>query len=412
MLNKKSTDQLVQWGEMAGGFAAVVAGGFTIYALVVILDEAGMGSTGVALAVGGGIALTVGYIAFIRIACRGVAPLPPEQRRKAMPAVILGGAAIILASAYANIMASAGGVAGGIADRAYVAGVAGIVDQVKEAAHAALLLGGAYDNGIRDLEAFVRGDVEGLTSTPGAGPLVGLATSRKESLIQAKAELAPSKERILDEISRFDIAIDKMRTSLLVDGTSPAERRVQMQRASDEARSAAIAIGGAVPLIAFESLADSLMGPQVEPRWSSNAEIRRKQIEGFAEYRALLKRIGKSIKERIGDFRKAVKRTVPVYDPPPHSVLVLRHAYALTNIYALFLLLDGFPLILFAVACAMYDALRRGEEGSDPATAPGSSVRPSPTGQDGSPLGPHPHPRATAARAASLTKSRKIEEGV
>jgi hypothetical protein len=182
-----------------------------------------------------------------------------------------------------------------------------------------------------------------------------------------------------------------------------------MQRAGNEARSAVIAIGGAVPLVALEALADSLMGPQVEPRWSANPDIRRKQIEGFGEYRAALKRIGKSIKGPIGDFRKAVKRTVPVYDPPPHSVLVLKHWYALTNIYALFLLLDGFPLILFAVACAMYDAVRRGE-----GDGPGSSANgpwPGMGEPGGSPLGPHPHPRATAARAAQ-SKATKGEEGV
>jgi hypothetical protein len=106
-----------------------------------------------------------------------------------------------------------------------------------------------------------------------------------------------------------------------------------------------------------------------------------------------------------------VKRTVPVYDPPPHSVLVLKHWYALTNIYALFLLLDGFPLILFAVACAMYDAVRRGETGGDGAPMGGSGSNSPGGGEGGTPLGPHPHPRATAARAAQ-SRASKLEEGV
>jgi hypothetical protein len=405
MITRKSAEQLVRWGEWAAYFAALVAGLFTTCALHEMLFEAGMGNIGTAFAVAGGFAITAGYGSFVRTACRGVAPLPPEQRRKAMPAITAGAIAIILASAYPNIIVSGGGVAAGIEDRSYVAAVSGIGDQHKEAAHAALQIEGAVDNGMREVEAFVRGDVEGLTSMPGAGPLVGVATARIESLKQAKADIASSKERILNEISRFDMATDTMRGSLLVDGKSPAERRDQMQRAGNEARSASIAIGGAVPLVAFEALADSLMGPQVEPRWSANPDIRRKQIEGFGEYRAALKRIGKSIKDRIMDFRRAVKRTIPVYDPPPHSMLVLKHWYALTNVYALFLLLDGFPLILFAVACAMYDAVRRGETGGESGSnSPGG-------GEGGTPLGPHPHPRATAARAAQ-TKPSKVEERV
>jgi hypothetical protein len=411
MVTRKSAEHLVWWGEWAAYLAALVAGLFTIRALYEMLFEAGMGNIGTAFAVAGGLAITAGYGGFVRMACRGVAPLPPEQRRKAMPAITAGAILIILTSAYPNIIVSGGGVAAGIEDRIYVATVSSIGDQVKEAAAAALQIEGAIDNGIREVEAFVRGDVEGLTSMPGTGPLVGVATARIESLKQAKADLAGSKERILNETARFDIATDTMRGSLLVDGKSPAERRDQMQRAGNEARSASIAIGGAVPLIAFEALADSLMGPQVEPRWSANPEIRRKQIEGFGEYRAALKRIGKTIKSPIGDFRKAVKRPIPVYDPAPHPVLVLKHWYALTNIYALFLLLDGFPLILFAVACAMYDAVRRGEGQGD---GPGSSANgpwPGPGGPGGSPLGPHPHPRATAARAAQ-SKASKNEESV
>jgi hypothetical protein len=412
MTTRKSTDELVKWGERAGYVAATIAGGFTGCALHEMLHEAGLGNTGTVLAVAGAGAITLSYSAFTRIICRGVAPLPVEQRRKATPAILAGAVAIGLGSAYPNVMVSGGGVAAGIEDRTYVAAVSSTGDKLKEAAHATLQLEGAYDNGIRDLDAFTQSSLEGLTSAPGAGPLVALAAARKESLKQAKADLAPSKERIVDEIAKFDIATDAMRASLLVNGKSPAERRVQMQRAGDDARSAGIGIGGAVPIIAFEALAESLMGPQVEPRWSANPDIRRSQVEGFAQYRELLKRIGKSIKQRTGDFQKAVKQTVPVYDPAPHSVLIIKHAYALTNIYAVFLLLDGFPLILFAVACAMYDALRQGDEGNDPWAAPGPGMRHSSTGQDGSSLGPHPHPRATAARAASQGKSSKVEEGV
>jgi hypothetical protein len=411
MITRKSTEHLVRWGEFTGYAAGTVGGGFTGTALYEFLHEAGMGNTGTALAVAGAVAFSFGYAGFTRMLCRGVAPLPAEQRRKAAPAIVAGAVAIGLGSAYPNVMVSGGGVAAGIEDRTYVATVSGIGDRLKEAAHAALQLEGASDNGIRDVEAFTQSSLEGLTTAPGAGPLVALAAARKESLKQAKADLAPSKERIADEIARFDMATDAMRASLLVDGKTPAERRVQMQRAGDEARSAAIGIGGAVPLIAFEALADSLMGPQVEPRWSSNPEIRRSQVEGFAQYRELLKRIGKSIKQRTGDFRKAAKQTVPVYDPAPHSVLIIKHAYALTNIYALFLLLDGFPLILFAVACAMYDAVRLSETGGDgpPAGGPGASYPWS--REERTPLGPHPHPRATAARAAQ-SKGSKVEEGV
>jgi hypothetical protein len=410
MFTEKSVNRLVAHCYVAALGCAVVAGAFTWHAIDAPLGEAGLGLMGSLLAFLGALGMTLAYGAFLHLGIKGVAPVPAERRGGARAAIVAGTALLMLGSAYPNVIVTGGATAVGIEDRAYIATAAEVGDSLKAGVQAVLSIESVIDNGIAQLEVFERGETEGLTSgTPLAGQLASFARGRIAYLRQAKADLAPFKARVGEEMSRFDWATDKMRAALIAEGKTPAEKRVLMQRAGDECRSAAIAIGGAAPLIALESVADALMGPQIEPKWSPTADIRANQVEGFRKIKEELRRIGREIKQRTGDLTHAVKRTVPVYDPAPQSILVVKHWRALTNIYALFLALDGLPLVLFLVACAMYDGVRRSDGSGDGQNPSLSGSWPGAGGPGGATLGPHPHPRATAARAASL-KAQKIEE--
>ncbi|PPC88075.1 MAG: hypothetical protein CTY39_01220, partial [Hyphomicrobium sp.] len=163
--------------------------------------------------------------------------------------------------------------------------------------------------------------------------------------------------------------------------------------------SAAIAIRSLTPVAALQSLADDLMGPQTEPKWSKKPETRSNQEDGFRKYKDELKRLGKSIARHTDELQESLKVKVPIYDPPPTSVLVVKHWSALTNTYALAVALDGLPLVLYFIACVLHDAARRVTRETL------AKDMPSPSQTTDVELGPHPH--ATAARARSTSTVRR-----
>lgn len=392
--------RLLNTVSYTGYFSAIVAGGFTFEFLDGGLQASGLGGFGTALAVGAAAAMTLCYGGFIHLLQKGVAPLLPEERVKARPVLIGGTALIMLGSAYPNIIVAGGGLAASIEDRSYIAAVAAAGDSLKAAAQSGeqietvVAAGAAKIAGLAVLEGN-----GGLSGSPSSGALADLIAAKSRALTDMQSELSGPRERVSDEIGRIDQSTDKMRSSLIAKDLTPDERRAVMQRHGDEARSAAIAVRSFTPVAALQSLADDLMGPQIEPKWSQKADTRRNQEEGFRKYKDELKRLGKSIARHTDDLQESLKVKVPVYDPPPTSVLVVRHWSALTNTYALALALDGLPLVLYFIACVLYDAARRVTRESIGKEAPTQSQT---TDVD---LGAHPH--ATAARARSATAVRR-----
>lgn len=387
----KVKDRLMTYAGRAAIIPAIVAGGFTHHAINEPLQASGLGNTGSVLAIAAALGMTVGYVVFLHVAINGVAPLPPERRRKASIAIWAGTAALMLGSAYPNIIAAGSGTATAIEDRTYIASVSAAGDRLKYAAETAMQIEAVLGNGATQLKAMAGLEEAGtISGTPSNGVLAGTIRAKAGVLEEAQSQMADARERMKDEIERFDRANDGMRQALTLRDKRPDERRVLMQRHGDEARSSAIAIGSAVPVAGLKSLSDSLSGPQVEPKWSSRADIRRNQEAGFRKLKDELRRIGKSIGRHAADLGEALKSEVAPYDPSPASILVLKHAGALTNIYALALVLDGLPLVLYLIACAMHDAARMPSSKDD--RADDDEVMPD------TPLGEHPHPNAARAR--------------
>lgn len=386
--------RLLNTVSYAGLFSAAVAGCFTFEAIDHGLQASGLGNFGTALAIGAGLAMTGCYAGFLHLLSKGIAPLRPEDRLNARPLIAGGTALILLGSAYPNVIVAGGGIAAGIEDRSYIAAVAAAGDSLKSAAQSAeqietiITSGAGKISGLADLESS-----GGLSGSPTPGALTDVMSAKARALLDIKIALSDPKSRIADEISRIDQATDKMRAALVAKDMTPEGRRTLMQRHGDEARSAAIAIRAVTPVAALSTLADDLAGPQIEPKWSRNAEIRLNQEDGFRKFREELKRIGKAIARQTTDLADALKVNVPVYDPPPTSVLVVKHWTALTNAYALALALDGLPLLLYFACCVLHDGARRGLRVSPPdATIVADDA-------DGVPLGVHPHRSAAKARS-------------
>lgn len=392
--------RLLNTVSYTGYFSAVVAGGFTFEFLNEALQASGLGGLGTALAVGAAAAMTLCYGGFVHVLQKGVAPLPPEERVKARPVLIGGTLLIMLGSAYPNVIVAGGGLAANIEDRSYIASVAAVGDSLKAAAQSGeqietvVAAGAAKIAGLSTLEA-----TGGLSGSPSSGALADVIAAKARALTDLQTELSGPRERVNDEISRIDQSTDKMRSSLIAKDLKPDERRALMQRHGDEARSAAIAIRSLTPVAALQSLADDLMGPQTEPKWSKKPETRSNQEDGFRKYKEELKRLGKSIARHTDELQESLKVKVPIYDPPPTSVLVVKHWSALTNTYALAVALDGLPLVLYFIACVLHDAARRVTRETLAKVALAQSTT---TDIE---LGPHPH--ATAARARSAPSVRR-----
>lgn len=389
----QTTQRLLNTVSYAGLLSATVAGGFTYHAVKSGLEASGLGSWSVMLAFGAAAGMTACYAGFLHLALKGLAPLPKEQRQSSHVAVIAGTTLLLIGSAYPNVIVGAGGIAAGIEDRSYIASIASAGDRLKAAARSA--------EQIETVLASARGKIDvlaglestgGLSGTPASGALADLMSARSRAVATALESLAEPRERVADEIARIDQATDKMRQSLIQSDLTPEQRRMVMQRHGDDARSAAISVAALTPVAALQSFADDLMGPQIEPKWSGKADIRVNQQQGFSKFKDELKRLGKAVSQQTGDLREALKVTVPVYDPQPASVLVIKHWHALTNFYALALALDGLPLILYLVACALYDAGRR------PVAALAMSKSAASEDHDTVDIGPHPHETASRAR--------------
>jgi len=389
------TERLLSTTSYCAYAAAMTAGGFTYFALDEALGAAGLGFGGTVLAIAGAASLTAAYAGFMHLLLRGIAPLEPAARAKARPAVIAGMVTIALGSAYPNIIVSGGGVATGIEDRSYIASIATAGDALKSAVQGAEQLELIIGAGAADLDAASRLETTGtLSGSPAQGTLASAIQERAASLRAVQADLAAQRQTVDDQIARIDQASDRMRAALIEPDTGIEKRRVVMQRYGDEARSAALAIRSLVPVAPLQALADSLTGPQLEPKWSGNSEIRKNQEGGFRKVKDELKRIGKTLGQHAAELGQATKVRIPVYDPAPTSVLVVKHWAALTNIYALALALDGLPLVLYIVACALYDAARRRSVEVD-----------APDGETAE-LGAAPHPTPSKARSGALIARR------
>lgn len=377
---------------------AVVAGGYTFHYLNSTFSDSGLGAMGTALAASGAAGLTSTYGAAVHALFKGLAPLPREDRAGASLPVFALVCAVSLGSAFPNAIVSGGPLAMKIEDQNYIARLTQAGDDLKRAARSAEQIGTIIETGAVQVENLAILEAKGnFGGAPNSGSLAALMASKAATLKAAAQQLSGPRERVADEISRIDQSTDRMRSALLDRETSPEKRRTQMQRHADDGRSAALAIASISPVASLQSLADDLMGPQTEPVWSSVAETRKKQEDGFRKYKDELRRLGKSLLRPTNDLAQGLKTQVPVYDPPPTSLLVIKHAHALAHIWAFALALDGLPLILYSLACAMTDAQRR-KISKDLAieSSPLSSVT----------LGEHPYPASTRARAA-ITQSQK-----
>lgn len=416
-LSIQSVEKLMSVTSASALVPAGVAGFYTHHALKDALTEAGFTSMASPMAMAGAVGITVCYGAFVHLLLKGLAPLLADERRRATPTIAAGTAILLLGSALPNIIVTGGGIASGIEDRSYIANIAATGDQLKKAAQAAEQLDIVITGEAGKLDATARFEsTGGLSGAAAQGVLADAIRKDAERLRAVQAEIAGTRERIADEISRIDAATDKMRSALADRTMTLADRRTRMQRHGDEARSAVIAVAALTPVAPLQALADQLMGPQIEPRWSARPEIRKSQEEGFRKLKSELKRLGKLLAHQASDLALSVKVPVPIYDPETPSVLVVKHAAALTSIFAFAIALDTLPLVLFGVACVLYDAARRRNEpvlsppiappvavADDTASIsqPTESIRleaASADDRDEVPVGPHPHRLASRAR--------------
>ncbi len=404
VLSIQSVEKLMGITSAAALVPAGVAGFYTHHAIKDALTEAGFTGMASPMAMAAAVGITVCYAAFVHMLLKGVAPLPLDERRRATPTIIAGTVTLLLCSAYPNIIVTGGGFAAGIEDRSYVAHIAEVGDQLKKVAQTAEQVDAIISSGASQLDAAARFEnAGGLSGAPSQGVLAEAIRSHAQALRATQKDIGGTRERTADEIARIDMATDKMRTALADRSMALTERRTRMQRHGDEARSAAIAVAALTPVAPLQALADRLMGPQLEPRWSQNPEIRKSQEEGFRKLKDELKRLGKSLARHTSDLAQGLKVNVPVYNPQPSSVLVLAHAGALTGIFAFAAALDLLPLTIFGLACVMYDAARRRNEPvvSQPIVLqadPAAASEPRNHLAIETELGPHPHPVVARAR--------------
>jgi hypothetical protein len=403
-LSTQSTERLMRTTSVAALVPAGVAGLYTHHFIKDALCETGFTGMASPLALAAAAGITACYGTLVHTLLHGVAPLPSDERAKAAPAIAAGAIIVLLGSAYPNVMVTGGGMATAIEDRAYIATVAEVGDHLKRAAKTVEQIDAVVTSDAAQLEAAARFEASGgLSGAPSQGVLAEAIRSTAQGLRGTQKEIAGTRERIGDEVARIDGATDKMRAALADRSVSLAERRTRMQRHGDEARSAAISIAALTPVAGLQALADRLTGPQLEPRWSQTPEIRKNQEEGFRKLKEELRGFGKVLARHTGDLAQSLRVTVPVYDPVPTSILVLKHAAALTSVFAFAFALDLLPLVLFAVACVMFDAARQREEGTAlPPIAltqgPPADSKARTTLAIESDVGEHPHPTPSRAR--------------
>ncbi|MEM6496980.1 MAG: hypothetical protein AAF709_09680 [Pseudomonadota bacterium] len=348
---------------------AVASGTYNYHAFKGFLAPLGLGQSEAVLAFVAATAVTVVYWLISVWLLTGVARLAPKERRPLYPIITIAMVLIALASAGPNILMAGSATAYQMEDRAYIAQIARIGDHTKSVGGRVLQLAGTIDGYASTFDQLEKLERKGrLTgfSSPNGGPTSDWIASKAVVFRSQAAALRKNADAISAAVVAVDRTTSEMRKTLSDYSVSMAERRNRVQAQADGLRTQIVGLAGMLPIASLSGLADRLQGSQVTPIVSSKANVRAGQKRGIATVVSELKATGVDLAKRVNRLQTDLQGDVPIYDPPPATVLVLKHADGLITVFAFALGLDFLIFVIFGLACGIGDAARsRGDDRAD-----------------------------------------------
>jgi hypothetical protein len=348
---------------------AVASGTYNYYAFKSYLEPLGLGQGEAVLALVAAAAVTVVYWLVATWLLTGVARLAPKERRPLYPVIALAMVLIAFASAAPNALLAGSATAYQMEDRSYIALIARVGDRVKAISGQVLQLAGMIDGYAANFDQLEELEKKGRLSgfpSPGGGPMSDWIAS-KAAIFRSQAQsLRENATMIATAVQAIDRMTSSMRKTLSDYRKPMADRRNGVQEQADVLRTQIVNLAGMLPLASLTGLAQSLLGSQITPTVSSKPKVREGQQQGIATVLTELKTTGAELLKRTERLNSALSADVPIYDPPPAMVLIIKHADGLVTVFAFAIALDFLVFVIFGLACGIGDAARsRGDDRTD-----------------------------------------------
>ena len=369
---------------------------------------AGTYTSFVAIAAATGFAL--GFGSLFHVCLKGVARLNPQRRRKAIHGAI--GATVILlgSSALPTVQQLGGGTAEILAAQKIASELRKGSEKVKRANESFKQVIPVVGNRAVRFDDFQRAEAQGMLSgRVSEGVVAHTIAAHAKRFRQIEATLQSAQERLPDLVARLDDATQRFIEAAGDMSRTAAERAAMKQRAFDDARNALLVLSQLMPIAALSTFVAELTGEQVRPVLSVNTDTRERQEAALAKVEAELRRAAYDLDPRLRELARALKIDIPVYEWKPQSLLVLEFWWGVLNYWAVAIGLDVIPLLIILLVARLHDGVM-GWDDDDEDGVPPSNPKPANSPSGDVPLGAHPLPRATAARASQPSKPDKIKE--
>jgi hypothetical protein len=331
------------------------------------LEPYGLGAWTKFLSAGGSLAVTAVLIHFEKYILEVAAYLPRAERAKLNPMILLMSLFILLVSTYPHVQKMGGGFAARLEDEAYIAQVVDAGKNLQAEVRSYDQVGGltrAAKSETRDFEEREkRGLLSGIDSSNGRpGPVSDWIGGFATSFENFERDIAAAQETASAIGKRMGQAAENMSKASQDNTLSAAQRRVAMQTAADDYRTAMNELAQVLPGSAILAFARGLQGEISEPAVGAAPHVRDGQQRAIEQVKRLLKKHGKAIEEAVAPIARPSIGEVPVYNPPPIPILVIKHARQLVNIIGVALGIDLLVIGLYFFTARLNDAIRRRPE--------------------------------------------------